>query len=379
MIENKKIKYLANVRIPTEKAHGYQICKMCEEFARTGVDVELIIPARRNSYSGDIFDFYKIEKNFQITRIFCLDWIRFGFWGFWIERLSFLLAAKKYLSRRSDYFVYTREEFAGWFFSEYYLELHDLSEKLFIWRKKLFQKATKIFTLTHGLKNDLIDSFQIDNDKIIVVPDAVDLQKFQLKISQAEARNKLQLPLDQRIILYSGHLFAWKGVQTLADAAKDIEATFYFIGGTEKDQAAFVEKNKDLISRGKIVAPGFRNRAEIPYWLAAADVLVLPNSGKEKISQRYTSPLKLFEYMASGRPIVASNLPSLREILHDDNAIFFEADNPESLSMSLKKVLHNKNLANSISEKALSDVQAYTWQKRAGKIITEIKNRTIEE
>ena len=61
-----KIIYLANVRLPTEKAHGIQIVKMCEAFAGLGLEVELVVPNRLNSIQDDIFDYYGVKKNFVL-------------------------------------------------------------------------------------------------------------------------------------------------------------------------------------------------------------------------------------------------------------------------------------------------------------------------
>ena len=119
---------------------------------------------------------------------------------------------------------------------------------------------------------------------------------------------------------------------------------------------------------------GYRSHSEIPYWLKAADVLVLPNSGKEEISKYWTSPIKMFEYMASKRPIMASDLPSIREILNEGNAILVQPDNPQGLAEGIRKVLENKNLAEKISARAFDDVKQHTWAKRAEKILDFIKH-----
>jgi glycosyltransferase involved in cell wall biosynthesis len=362
-----KIKYVVDIRIPTERAHGYQICKMCEEFATAGANVELIIPHQRNNYLGNIFDFYKLKKNFLVTEIY-----NFNSCGFWVKRLSFPWFAKRYLKGHDYDVVYARDEFSGIFFNNYILELHNLSVKFFWWWQKLFKKAEKIFVLTDSLRQELVDKYRISDKNIIVVPDAVDLEKFNLNISRAAARKKLQLPSEQTIILYSGHLYPWKGAQSLAEAAKCSAGVFYFVGGIGKDYDNFVVKNQELITNGQIIVVGFRNHTEIPYWLAAADILVLPNSGKERISSHYTSPLKLFEYMAARRPIIASDLPSLREMLNEENAVFFESDNPDSLAEAIKKVLADNILVDKISNKAFADVANYTWKKRAEKILKEI-------
>ena len=83
------------------------------------------------------------------------------------------------------------------------------------------------------------------------------------------------------------------------------------------------------------------------------------------MSEKHTSPLKLFEYMASGRPIVASDLLSLREILTEQEAIFFKPDDPLDLALKIKEILVNQSLAEQISQNAREKVQNYTWQNRA--------------
>jgi len=105
--------------------------------------------------------------------------------------------------------------------------------------------------------------------------------------------------------------------------------------------------------------------------LFAADALVLPNSAKAKISSHYTSPLKLFEYMASRRPIVASDLPSLREVLRDgENAVLVKPDNPRALAEGIERALSDAELAARIGRQAREDVEQYTWEKRAVNITT---------
>ena len=78
--------------------------------------------------------------------------------------------------------------------------------------------------------------------------------------------------------------------------------------------------------------------------------------------------MKLFEYMASGRPIVASNIPSIAEILNKDNAILVDPDNPEELASGIKQHLVNSDLAEKIAKQAYQDGRQYTWEERAKRI-----------
>jgi glycosyltransferase involved in cell wall biosynthesis len=104
-------------------------------------------------------------------------------------------------------------------------------------------------------------------------------------------------------------------------------------------------------------------------WQRSADVLVLPNTAKEKISAYYTSPMKLFEYMASKKPIVASDIPSIKEIVSEENVFFVLPDDSAKLALGIKSVFLDDALAEKRAIKSFEDVRSHTWQNRAERII----------
>jgi len=366
-----KLIYLANIRIPTERAHGYAIMKMCEEFAAQGIDVELVVPNKKNIIGTDPFHYYNLKKNFQIKYLPTVDFLSkrlaTGRLFFWIDYLLFWGAA--FLSgswRRAD-IIYTRDYIlvGSSFGKKNILEIHDLPRKK---RILLFvaKKAEKIIVITGGLKDDLIKA-GIPADKILIAPDAADLEKFDIKISQTEAREKVSLPVEKKIIIYVGHLYGWKGADILADAAKLLPGyLIIFVGGVGAELADFKNKYGNCANIKMIP---FQKRDALPFYLKAADILILPNKKGDIISEKYTSPLKLFEYMASGRPIVASDLPTMREVLNKNNAILVEPNSPEALACGVEAILKNKELAERLSDQSLIDVKNFSWQKRVEKII----------
>ncbi|MBX4181393.1 glycosyltransferase family 4 protein [Candidatus Parcubacteria bacterium] len=337
----KKLYYIANIRIPTEKAHGIQIMKMCEAFSHQGVEVELVVPERSSDIKEDVFDYYQVERNFTMTRLWCLDWVRFGKLGFWIESLTFAERVFWHIVFEDGVF-YTRDEFMAACLSligkKTVWEVH-MGQRNFL-AKLVVKMGVPLVTISQGLK-DLYSSAH----KILVSPDAVDVIRFDLAITKEEAREKLGLPEDKKIVMYTGSLYKRKGVETLREASK-----------------AWGEDIQCIIVSGKPYK-------EIPLYLKAADVLVLPNSSKDPISQLYTSPMKLFEYMASGKPIVTSDVPSAREILDDSEAYFFTPDDAESLAHVIKRVFEDPSLAQSKAEAARIKADKYTWDKRAEQII----------
>ncbi len=142
------------------------------------------------------------------------------------------------------------------------------------------------------------------------------------------------------------------------------------IGGKESDKEGMRRRYTNVLFLGP------RPYAELADNLAAADVLVLPNSGKHVISERFTSPLKLFAYMASGIPIVASDLPSIREVLDEGSAYFAKPDDAQDLARKVQEVVSDPN-ARAKAARAREKVKEYSWKKRAQKILRDIMRLSI--
>ena len=234
----------------------------------------------------------------------------------------------------------------------------------------MLNRVDGLIVITHQLK-ELYAAMGMPAHRILVAPDGVDSRRLAHLFDQKEARQKLQISLDRKVICYTGHLFEWKGVYILAESVKYLpeECLIYIVGGMESDIQA-LQRFIAAQRLPNIVVTGHVSYGDVPLYLGAADVLVLPNVSTVKISQEYTSPLKLFEYMGAQRPIVASDLPSLREILrHNENAYLVQPDNPRLLAEGILQVLHDRRLVERLINTAYIEVQEYTWEKRATKII----------
>src|SRR3989344_5964702 len=315
--------YIANIRLPTEKAHGLQIMKMCEQFAGRA-DTELVVPRRFNPIKIDPFEYYGVNRSFEITRLPVLDLVKFGRFGFWLESLIFSKIAAIYLFLKKADVIYGRDEiplyFLKFFKKNVFWEAHQ--GQINFAAHRLLKKAAGVITISEGLKS----YYKNKRDDIFVSPDAVDANILNLDMSRLKCREKLSLPVDKKIVLYAGHLYDWKGVGALLEASRAFgdDFSFVFVGGTEEDVESYKSK---VISQklSNISFVGHRPHSEIPLWLKAADILILPNSAKAEISRSFTSPMKLFEYMASGMHSIASDLPSIREIVNEDDVLFFES------------------------------------------------------
>jgi len=200
--------------------------------------------------------------------------------------------------------------------------------------------------------------------KILVAHDAVSLKRFDSKVGKDEARKKLGINLNKKICVYTGTISKLKGSDYIFETARILPDVDFLLAGRVSQEF----KNIDLPVNIKLL--GRKEQKELPLILKSADTLLLPHP-KGEYSQ---SPMKLFEYMASGHPIVTSDLPSIREILDKNNAMLVEPNSARKLVEGIKKVLQDKNLIDKISKQAFDDVKNYTWEKRGEKIAEFIKS-----
>ncbi len=366
----KKIIYIANARIPTEKAHGIQIMKMCEAFAMAGADVELVVPRRKNTITSDPFTYYGVERNFRITYLSCPDTVRFGRVGFYVHWTLFsTLVFFHELFTKADIF-YSRDELSVFFlsfFKKTALEIHDIPESLFFLYKLFVKRVSFIVSTNHWKKNKITRQIGVPEGRIIVCQNGFDPKGFKNLPNKKEIRQRLKLPDNKKLVLYVGHLYDWKGVDILAKATENLGEGIevVFVGGTEWEINDF----KKRCFENNILLVGQIPHANVPQYLVAADVLVLPNIPINNESRFGTSPIKMFEYMASGVPIVASDIPSVREILNSSNALLVPPGDANVLADGIKKILGDGTFADNIARRAKGDIQQYTWTVRAKHIL----------
>jgi glycosyltransferase involved in cell wall biosynthesis len=359
--------------------------RMCEAFASIGLQVTLYyIPS--SVFHEDIMGYYDVHLPFilktlpralvPLRKSFKLEHWRaipaFVHAFVWSHIVTALACREK----ADLYFV--REPMLAWWLGRRglptVLEIHDLPrgrERTFLcWASR--QRSVKlVIAMTEYLRVDLVKQFGIPAEKTVTLHDGVDLERFSSSSSQQLARQKLGLASEAPLVIYTGKLSHEKGVDTLLKAALMLADVQILIvgGGTASDTAQW-QRFVDELGARNVTLVGFVPPSRIPSYLQAADVLVLPQSTKSVHATHYTSPLKLFEYMASGRPIVASRVPVLQDILTDGhNALFYTADDAVALARTIKRLMANAQLGGKLSEQACRDVQQYTWIHRAERIM----------
>jgi glycosyltransferase involved in cell wall biosynthesis len=228
----------------------------------------------------------------------------------------------------------------------------------------VFSQADLLLPLTHACAEIVEATWHVAPDRIMVVPDATTPPDGPLPPRDPAART----------VVYAGQLYRWKGVDTLLAAmARLPEAHLLVLGGRgspdDPDLVACQQRAGELGIADRVELRGFVPHAEVRRTIAGAGAAVLPLP--DNLMARYfTSPLKLFDYMAAGAPIVASDLPTVGEVLTDgDNALLVPPEDPDALAAAIRRLHVNPGLADRLRRTAYEQVRAYTWDTRAARII----------
>lgn len=380
-----KIFYLINSRIPTEKAEGLEAMKLCEALADLA-KLEFIAPRRFNKIKQDPFVFYGAKNNFKIKKLPVIDFMPIvsGRIVFWLEAISFSLAAFFYLlfnSNKND-IIFSHDQISLQLVSlirrNVFYDMHDFPRSRFWLYRSLFKRLRGITTTNNWKREQLIKKFNLEENKILAWPNGVELEKFNINISKEEARKKLNLPTDKILIGYVGMLKTMgmeKGIDTAIEAMKLLSesARLVLVGGRQEDVEYYKNFTDKLGLRERVLFIGWAEHRAIPLYLKAFDLVIAPFPKSDHYNY-YMSPMKIFEYMASGRPIVASDLNSIREIINDESAALVKPDSAQALAEGVNLVLNDKRLAEKISARAYEKVKNFSWQSRAQAIINFIKS-----
>jgi len=225
----------------------------------------------------------------------------------------------------------------------------------------VWQRADACVTITRTLADDLAERYGA-RDRVFVVPDGAHPVAPSAALPRAAARVRAA---------YAGHLYPWKGVDVFLQAlAAAPEVDGLIIGGHpgEADLARVTTLAQSLQLGPRLTMTGLLPPHEVAGILASADIFVLPNTATS-ISERYTSPLKLFEYLARGGAIIASDLPALREVLtHDVTAWLVPPGDVQALAGALTLLATDATLRGRLGQAARALSADYTWDRRAERL-----------
>lgn len=385
-----KILYLADIRFPLERANGIQSMETCHALASRGHDVALLVRPDSQDPPRDPFAFYGVPSVASLR----IEVVpiggpaaakRTGYLTFAFARAlgharqdvivtrdlglaSLLLRVPR--SRRAP-LVYEAHGIAAdtaaalpQLLSGAAAASRSKLRRLAAREARVWRGADGYVTITAGLKAELERRFG-PRPHVAVVPDGTKIGDGG-RGSGDEGRGKGPFTIG-----YAGHLYPWKGVEILIEAVMALPDTRGLVVGghaLEPDLDRLKAYALDIDCASRVEFTGAVPPGDVKGQLARADVLLLPNR-PSAISDRFTSPLKLFEYMAAGRPIVASDLPSIAEVLTQErNALLAEAGNPEAFVAAIRRLKADADLGERIARQARDDVREYTWAKRAARL-----------
>ncbi len=380
-----RILYLADIRFPLERANGLQTFETCRALAARGHAVMLLVRPDTTRPARDPWLYYGAphEAGLNIARLPPLPGV--------VRRGAYLAAA---LGRAISVFpdiVLTRDLLLADMLLRLprrlrpplVYESHGYAPAMAAerpraitgatatsWRKllrltaresRVWRTAAGYITLTRVHQQELEDRFGVRSNAA-VIPDGVRLDP---------ARVLQPVPPPPFTLTYAGHLYPWKGVDVLLHALAELPGVQARIVGGQPGETDHVRLDALARDRGvsdRVTFTGWLPPALVVVELLRAHALILPNTPTHT-SERYTSPLKLFEYLATGRPIVASDLAALREVLrHEDNALLVEPGSPAALAAAVRRVMGDQTLATGLARRAFDDAMYYGWETRAQRI-----------
>ena len=368
-----KILYISKSIIPSRSANSIHVMKMCQAFSLNGHEVVLLAPDLKDQYERSIVDAYKyygVKKNFKIKKLWHPN-LKGGAFLYTLSIFFYLLINKKFdlVYGRFLHGIYVATMLKNKVIYESHAPSFDKKNHRLIVFKKLIKSKyfKKMIVISKAFKKMYLDKGFLNDSKIQVAHDGADeLVNFDQSIDLMGLRDNLKVG-------YVGHLYKGKGMEVIASMANklDNDIEIHIIGGLEKD----IQFWKNKINSKNIHFYGFISHKEVSNYINALDVCLLPNqkivhahgSDLSNINLNisdFTSPLKLFEYMSHKKPIIASDLPVIREVLNDRNSILVECDNSEMWIGAINK-LRNFEYRNTISNQALKDFYIYSWKNRA--------------
>lgn len=388
-----KIAVIAPTHLPAPRANTIQVMKMTQALAETGQQVRLAVPGLPPDKRAVPWE--ELARQYGLRQAFPVEWLPVK--PAW-RSYDFAYRAFVWARHWQADLLYTRlpqaAALSSWRRMPVVYEIHDFPQgRLGPWALRLFLKghgARRLVVITRALLSDLQHSFPLPTSPSFtqVAPDGVDLARYRDLAGPEQSRQALTqiLRQDAEVMLpstninklesatfvagYSGHLYPGRGTSLLLALAEKLpDIVFLLVGGESQDVRAYGEQ---IRARGlnNVILTGFIPNSQLPLFQAACDALLMPYQQRVAASSggdiaRYLSPMKVFEYMAAGRPILSSDLPVLREILSPQNALLLPPQDIQAWVAALQTMQTHPERGRALAAQARQDVQRYTWKRRA--------------
>jgi len=364
--------------VPSTTANSIQAMKVVHALYELGNDVRLWVPEFKKSSWEQIQEIYGLRSHFDIT------WKRFHPF---FKQYDFAWKSVSEAGQWDADVIYTWTLQAAVFAQlgqiPTVMEFHDfpmgrIGPKLF----KIYaaSKGKKLsLCTTRALAEGIQEKFGVGfaSDELQIAPNGSDVERYKDLPNPEKARQMLNLK-PGFTVGYSGHFYAGRGMELLMEIACSLpEVNFLWVGGRSEDIQLWRERIQSK-SVENVVITGFIPNKRLPLYQAAADVLVMPYGRKICGSSggdisKVINPMKMFDYMAVGRPIIASNIPVFHEVLHEKIAIFCEPENLDEWVLAIRGLMKNSERCEKMSIQAREEAEKYTWENRARETIARLE------
>jgi glycosyltransferase involved in cell wall biosynthesis len=367
-----KIAYLSNSIIPSKSANSIHVMKMCQVFAKNGHEVILFAPhfkSKEIETDKNLYEFYGVEKCFKVKKLYVSNNKGYSF--------VYALFSALFVKKCNPDLVYSR------FLRGCYLcallnlpiahESHHPEkrkiDKFFISHLTKRKKIKKFVVISQALAGYYKQKYPSIKDKLTVAPDGADPFESEVKPAQLKSDKK------KLNIGYVGHMYNGRGLSILPELiSKCPWAHFHFVGGESQD----IELWKKKISHHENVTfYGYLPHSMVTQYLLAFDILLAPYQKQVAVygsgnldTSRWMSPLKIFEYMAAGKAIVASDLSVLREILENErNSLLCHSEKIEEWIKAIER-LRDGELREILGTNAKEEfLEKYSWATRGLEVL----------
>ncbi|WP_330333757.1 glycosyltransferase family 4 protein [Streptomyces sp. NBC_00536] len=364
-----RIAYLHGGSIPSFFANGVHVMRMCDAFTEAGHEVTL--HSLPGSATEDPYAYYGVRHRFPIRLVPAPDHTPDGYRarGEAIRELLTGDGAPDLIYARDPYALAATADLAPFVYEVHQLrrDLPPGAERELLGHPRL----ARVVVITHELARDLRGAYpDLPGLPVVVAPDAADPPE----THAAAATPVLPGRPDAPRIGYVGHLYDGRGIDLILDLAGRLPAfDFHLVGGTAEDRARW----EDPCPHPNVYFHGHRPPAALPGYFPLFDVVLAPHQPKvytwgrlDEIG-RWTSPMKLFEYMSHGRAIVASDLPVLREVLEDRvNSLLRPSGSPQAWVDALTELVADEALRGKLGDEARRQfLERHTWRRRADRVV----------
>lgn len=359
---------IAGSTIPSDTANSLQVMKACQALVQLGQQVTLLVPGAKNTTVN-------LQSHYGLQTEFPIEWLASS-----SRRMFTWDAVRRARACKAD-LVYS------WFPQSavfgllsrlpVVFEIHIQPTGFFgpLWHRAFasLRGRKRLASITRALVDILERDFHMrfSADEVVIAPNGVDLERFASLPDPVAARRQIGLR-SAPTVMCTGHLYAGRGADLFLALAKSIpQAHFVWVGGRPEDIAAW----KGRADSDNVTFTGFISNRDLSLYQAAADVLLMPyarsimGSSGTADSASVASPMKMFEYMAAGRAIVTSDLPVIREVLNEKNAVFCKPDEIGEWRTAVESLLADQAQRIELGNQARRDVQRYTWLSRAERIL----------